>query len=1004
MIDSGNDVPLESQSSAQYDAWRDSVTKYLAQQSTTVSLADLLSHVPRPAGVHPSVSLVDVLITDPLQRFAISGEGESTRVRRIFRVDDDEIKDLVAKWRNSLANYLSNLTCTVGLSDIGSNVSRPYRLPSSVKLIDVLRTDPLNRFIITGEGNGIRAKFNFHLTEDQISCLVEQWRENISRFLSSQASSVGLSDIGSNVARPFCLPNSIKLLDTLQNDPVGRFAISGEGSTMRARRVYRPEDAEVFEACEDWRRSICHFVAMHPMHTTLSDIGFNVARPLHLPSSIKLLDVIKADPYQRFALEGEGNNMRTVLTAGGKTAAAAMLGNDDNMSDITAPSTGYGPGSDNYSSMLSNRPKYGGIPTGGHQPDYAYGAKRPYGVQADFGASGRGPAGMGAASPSYGGTMSGSGASVRTMGSSYDRDDNVDVAGFGNASVRSGSLGGMTRSNSIGSQGSHDSSTIQSNPPMPGAMWATAHSPPTVTPGAEWYPRGHPSAAQSGGRQPGYGQGPGQVQEPGQSDTHQMYQNIRFPQPSGPRGSGSLLSKQPAYSTSPPVPLHPQYGGGGGSGESFNRGYDPRAGNAPGYAGRSRQQQGSQQPGPGYTGFQSGHASQPPRGDQIPAEFLCPLSQQLMKDPVQAADGIIYDRRSIEHWMRTTNRSPITGRDFNSRKLIPSGYMRQAIESFTRRRPMSSPQPRGYGGYDQNPHYDPRYQGMDAPGTSYGSSDSGGSTSGYGPVDSLGSTVPYSLVNSAQPRNLTGTSPTSTSSVNSAMLPAPAPPSAKSTSPVVPQSQYGPVGSPKTGSAKLEGIPPGLSVPSVVSSLSFMDDSDEKSLGSHWNFEGMLGGSELDILGGSLNDLALGFASEKGPVPRSEKGTLYGSGVNAFVADNVSKKQDNIESVEGGFAQKQQSLDFGSVEDQPSATTEISANKLIPLSVWLPNLFAGFDGPLVSTFLESLRDECGFMTVQDLLQAQSNSQLTFEFMKSACGMKLGHFNRLIKGLESCKLK
>ena len=41
----------------------------------------------------------------------------------------------------------------------------------------------------------------------------------------------------------------------------------------------------------------------------------------------------------------------------------------------------------------------------------------------------------------------------------------------------------------------------------------------------------------------------------------------------------------------------------------------------------------------------------------IPAHFRCPISLDLMRDPVTAPTGITYDRESIEAWL-DTGRAP----------------------------------------------------------------------------------------------------------------------------------------------------------------------------------------------------------------------------------------------------------------------------------------------------------------------------------------------------------
>jgi hypothetical protein len=39
---------------------------------------------------------------------------------------------------------------------------------------------------------------------------------------------------------------------------------------------------------------------------------------------------------------------------------------------------------------------------------------------------------------------------------------------------------------------------------------------------------------------------------------------------------------------------------------------------------------------------------------EVPQYFICPISLQIMKDPVTAITGITYDRESIEHWLFTS--------------------------------------------------------------------------------------------------------------------------------------------------------------------------------------------------------------------------------------------------------------------------------------------------------------------------------------------------------------
>jgi hypothetical protein len=63
-----------------------------------------------------------------------------------------------------------------------------------------------------------------------------------------------------------------------------------------------------------------------------------------------------------------------------------------------------------------------------------------------------------------------------------------------------------------------------------------------------------------------------------------------------------------------------------------------------------------------------------------PAEFLCPLTRALMRDPVVAADGFTYERAAIAAWLAQHGASPLTRRPLPSRELLPNLTMRAAIQ------------------------------------------------------------------------------------------------------------------------------------------------------------------------------------------------------------------------------------------------------------------------------------------------------------------------------------
>jgi hypothetical protein len=57
------------------------------------------------------------------------------------------------------------------------------------------------------------------------------------------------------------------------------------------------------------------------------------------------------------------------------------------------------------------------------------------------------------------------------------------------------------------------------------------------------------------------------------------------------------------------------------------------------------------------------------RGMRIRAEFLCPITYDLLTDPVIAADGNTYERTAIEKWLSKTQSSPLNGEALEVRLL-----------------------------------------------------------------------------------------------------------------------------------------------------------------------------------------------------------------------------------------------------------------------------------------------------------------------------------------------
>lgn len=72
-------------------------------------------------------------------------------------------------------------------------------------------------------------------------------------------------------------------------------------------------------------------------------------------------------------------------------------------------------------------------------------------------------------------------------------------------------------------------------------------------------------------------------------------------------------------------------------------------------------------------------------GVEVPRYFVCPISLQIMKDPVTVATGITYDRESIERWLFVDNNltCPLTNQPLaRESELTPNHTLRRLIQAW----------------------------------------------------------------------------------------------------------------------------------------------------------------------------------------------------------------------------------------------------------------------------------------------------------------------------------
>lgn len=68
--------------------------------------------------------------------------------------------------------------------------------------------------------------------------------------------------------------------------------------------------------------------------------------------------------------------------------------------------------------------------------------------------------------------------------------------------------------------------------------------------------------------------------------------------------------------------------------------------------------------------------------DDIPEEYCCPITQDIMTDPVIAEDGHTYERKNITQWIEKNSTSPITRENISKDVLIVNRVLKGQIETF----------------------------------------------------------------------------------------------------------------------------------------------------------------------------------------------------------------------------------------------------------------------------------------------------------------------------------
>ena len=84
----------------------------------------------------------------------------------------------------------------------------------------------------------------------------------------------------------------------------------------------------------------------------------------------------------------------------------------------------------------------------------------------------------------------------------------------------------------------------------------------------------------------------------------------------------------------------------------------------------------------GETSAGRGGRSSSVADEDEPADYVCPITHEVMVDPVVTADGQSYERLAIEQWLQHSAMSPLTGEPLTHLALTPNMALRRLIQEW----------------------------------------------------------------------------------------------------------------------------------------------------------------------------------------------------------------------------------------------------------------------------------------------------------------------------------
>ena len=74
------------------------------------------------------------------------------------------------------------------------------------------------------------------------------------------------------------------------------------------------------------------------------------------------------------------------------------------------------------------------------------------------------------------------------------------------------------------------------------------------------------------------------------------------------------------------------------------------------------------------------HSEKIPEPEEL--DLMCPITQELLEDPVVTCDGHTYSRAAIEKWLLTNDMSPVSGETLENKTTTPSIFIRKRVQDY----------------------------------------------------------------------------------------------------------------------------------------------------------------------------------------------------------------------------------------------------------------------------------------------------------------------------------